>query len=248
MIYFILILTLSSCSYFQEETENKKELAQLHLQIGTGYLTRGNNPLAIKELKLAESFDPENTSILNNLGLAYFVRGEHTLAEGKLLKALQIDSNYTEARSNLARVYMAQKNYAKAIVELKTASKDLTYIKPERVWTNLGLAYFQDQKYELAEEALKKSLTLSRNYCPAYTLLGRSYYERNLYRKAAFTLDQAVFKCKEQVYDEPNFYGGLSYLKLGEKEKASAKMREILQKFPDGAYALKAKSVLSNIQ
>lgn len=236
-----------ACGSLGRNKENR-ELAALHLKIGTGYLTQGNYPLAIKELLIAESYDPRNTSILNNLGLAYFVRGEMPLAIEKLHAATKNDPGYTEARNNLARAYIQEHRHKEAVQELEIAVKDLTYTQPEKSWTNLGLAYFMDGRMEPAKSALVKAMELDRNYCPAYTIYGKVLYEQQLYLSAAQSLDQAVGKCRNYQYDEPNYYSALSYLKLGQRDTARAKLQEIITRFPDGEYARKARDLLPTIQ
>lgn len=249
--YTILLSLLTSCSLLPSLSDKEKEnreLAELHRRIGTGYLTKGNLPLATKELRKAEELDPNSVGILNNLGLAYFLRDKKELAIQKFQKAIEINPQYTEARNNLARVYLEQENYNLAIQHLKISTADLVYRFPEKSWTNLGLAYSKSNQLSLAKQAFEKAIALNRNYCPAFTLLGKNYYQQNDFTKAAFILDQAVFKCSKQNYDEPNYYSGLSYLKLGKKEEAKSRMMDILQKFPDGPYAFKAQSVLQSLQ
>lgn len=218
------------------------------MRIGTGYLTGGNLPLAIKELSIAKDLDPKNYAILNNLGLAYYYRQEYSLAGKEFQEALVISPNYTEARSNLSRVFISTEKYAEAIDILKVATRDLTYRQPEKIWANLGMAQLELKKYNDAELSLKKAITLNRHYCPAFTLLGKTHYKLEKYSLAAHVLDQAVFKCRTQYYDEPNYYGALSYLQLGKKNVARAKLKEIIDKFPNGNYAPKAIGILKTIQ
>src|ERR1039457_541074 len=112
--------------------ELHREQAQLHMRIGTGYLSQGKNPQALVELLKAEELDPEEPGIQNNLGLAYYVRKEYAFAEAHFLRAIKTFPKFTDARSNLGRLYTDLGRSDEAIAQLKIASRDLTYPVPER--------------------------------------------------------------------------------------------------------------------
>ena len=230
------------------QNKENRELAELHLKIGTGYLTQRNYPLALKELLTAEDLDGSNYAVLNNLGLAYYLMGEVPRAIEKLQGAVQANPQYTEARNNLGHAYIANKQYAEAEKQLDIAVKDLTYTNPEKSWTNLGHAYFMQQRFDNARFALNKAMSLNREYCPAFTLYGRVVYEEKKYLSASEALEQAVHKCRMYQYDEPTYYGALSYLKLGKRELAKAKLQEVITLFPQSEFAEKAKSLIESMQ
>ena len=73
LLLLCLIISVISCA----SKDVQKEQAQLHLQIGTGLLSKGQYPQALASLLQAEKLDPDNAEIQNNLGLAYFVRKEY---------------------------------------------------------------------------------------------------------------------------------------------------------------------------
>jgi type IV pilus assembly protein PilF len=245
-VLFILLQT-TACNLFSPPIESI-ERAELHLKIGTGYLNQGNYPLALRELLEAEKLNPQSPFILNNLALTYFARGEQALAIDKLKKSLQIKKDFSEARNNLARIYIETKQYPLAIDELLLATKDLTYLFPERTWTHLGLAYFMLENFSQAKTSLSKAIQLNNSYCPAHTLYGRTLFEQRQFSSASLALDQAANKCRQQTYDEANYYSALSYLKLGHKEEARARLLELVKIFPNGLYSERAQSILNTIQ
>ena len=245
--WIVIILSVSACTNKQKLKE-QRALAHLHLKIGTGYLTQGNLPLAIKELRIAQDLDPTNPSIMNNLGLAYYLRKELTLAKNQFEGALRQRPTFTEVRNNLARVHIDQKTYPAAIKELKIATQDLVYTKPEKTWNNLGYAYLKTKAFEPAREALRKAIDLNRKYCPAYTMYGKAYYEEKKFGKAADSLDQAVRKRQSSRFDEPVYYSALSHMKIGQMDEARAKLNEVIASYPDSPFAQKARSILKMIQ
>ena len=56
--------------------------------------------------------------------------------------------------------------------------------------------------------------------------------------------DNAVVICKPVKFDEPHYFSGLTYYKLGKTTSAIARMEEVVQLYPQGHYAKRAESML----
>jgi type IV pilus assembly protein PilF len=244
LLFFILFLSIS-CSSFRKEDQ---ELSLLHLQSGTALLNEGNYPQALSELLTAESLDPENPTIQNNLGLTYFFRERNDLAESHIRKALKLHPEYTDARNNLSRILIERGKYQEAIQEAQAANNDLTYPNPEKPLINLGLAQFKLRQFEISKKTFQKAVEIQRDNCLAQSYYGRSLFELRDYRRAAEALDRAVGFCQRSQFDEPHYYSALSYFELGLNEKAEARFEELLKLYPQGKYVDKAKSMLDTIQ
>lgn len=200
------------------------------------------------ELRVAEKLDSQNPTIHNNLGLAYFVRQTYPQAEKHLQTALALNPKYTDARNNLGRLYIEMNLFDQAIRNLEEANKDLTYPYPDKTLTNLGIAYFKKGDFQTARTHLKKSLGMKRQNCLTYHYYGRCLYELNDYQLAAQSFDQAIALCKGASFDEPHYFGALSYFKLGDRPRAIARLEELLTQFPDGKYIGQTKSMLKMIK
>lgn len=225
-----------------------KEKADLHMQIGTTWLTKGKYPLALKELLLAEQNDSTNPIIQNNLGLTYFVMKRYHLAIKHLKRALDLNSKYTEARNNLGRVHIETGDYQRALAELSVVAEDLTYPEPEMAQFNLGLAKFKMGEYSSAQSYFLNSLEMKRDFCAAHAYYGRCFFEQKAATKAAKALDRAVLICRKSRYDEPQYFSALSYLQLGQTEKAASRLRELMDAYPNSEYARKAEEVIEKIR
>lgn len=243
---FTICAAITACSTASRENDERK--AQALLQIGTAHLIKGNYPLALKNLLEAEKYSPNDAIIQNNLGLAYYVRQKYELAEKHFAKAVSLRAEYTDARNNLGRLYVDMGAYDKAIKQLTIADNDLTYTRPEKVWTNLGYAYFAKGDYNKAKTYLLKAVKARRNDCESLSYYGRSLYETKEYRHAAETLDQAIRLCASNRYEPPHFYSALAYLKLGRQNEAEARLEEILKLYPESEYAKKSRELLETMR
>jgi Tfp pilus assembly protein PilF len=222
--------------------------ADLHLQIGTGYLSKGLYPQAMQELLHAEEYDPDNPVILNNLGLAYFVRGRLKTAEEKFRKALRFSPKFSEAKNNLGRLLIDAGRTSEALKILHEVENDLTYEYQEKTYSNLGMAYFNLGQFQKAEEYLLKSLEIRRDNCATASFYGRTLYEEKRLEASAQALDQAIEFCRSSRYEEPIFFSAMSYFSLGNKEKSRARIEELLKDYPKSKYYAKAKGMLELLQ
>jgi type IV pilus biogenesis/stability protein PilW len=235
-----LLLALAACA---TTSKTDRERAMLHFQIGTGYLSGGQYPLAMKELLQAEQLDPKNPLILNNLGLAYYVRGKLKPAEEKFRAAVHEEPKFSEAKNNLGRVLIDLNRSSEALRVLREAEADLTYQFPEKTLSNIGMAYFTGGDYKKAEEYLARSLVI-RRHCTTADYYGRTLLEMKRLQQSAKALDQAIEVCRNEHFEEPIYYSAMSYFSLGEKEKTRARLGELLKEYPKSKYVAKAKGML----
>lgn len=229
-------------------TNDNKHKAQLHLELGTSYLSRGEYPQALSELLIAENLDSSNPVVQNHLGIAYYVRGRMDLAEEHVRRAVKLAPKYTDARNNLARILMDQEKLEEAQKLLIVAEKDLTYLEPEKTYLNLGMLEFKKKNYSQAVPHFKKSLELKRNNCTAGHYYGRTLYELRRYNIAAVALDQAVEWCQASGFEEPLYYSALTYYSLGDRDRVRARVNELIKLKPESALVPKAQALLALIK
>ncbi len=221
----------------------KREQADLHLQIGTGHLLKGHYPQALAELQEAERLDPDSALIQNNLGLAYFMGKHLELAQQHLYKALVLNPKYSDARNNYGRLFIELTRYDDAITELTQVTKDLTYSNPEKAFVNLGLAYLKKGEIKTALNNFKKSLEANNRFCPGHNYYGQALFQLQKYHEAIESFETALRLCNNH-YDEAHYFSALSYFKIGQREKAIARLQEVSKLYPESEYAPKAQAML----
>lgn len=245
LILIIAALYVMGCGSFGKRDS---ELAELHLRVGTSQLQSGDYPSALKELLHAESLDPNNSQIQNNLGLAYYVRDRFDLAEVHIRKALTLDPKYTDARNNLSRVLIDRAKYSEAAQEARMVIADLTFPTPEKGWINLGIAQFKLNQFDESKRSFLKAIQLQKENCLANSYFGRSLFELKDYKKSTEALDKAVGYCQSMLFDEPHYYSAMSYLQMGDKKRAEARFDEVIKLYPNGKYIDKSKEWLEMIR
>ena len=88
---------------------------------------------------------------------------------------------------------------------------------------------------------------MNRTHCLAHTLFGRSELELDDFAHASAELDRAIVFCKQSRFDEPHYYSGISYFRMGNREKGMARMQEVLKYYPNGKYAARAKNMIDEM-
>jgi len=242
-LLFFLLFSVGCVSF----SENKEKVA-LHIQLGASFFDSGNYALALSEFLKAEALDSSNPAVQNNLGLTYFMREKYDTSEKHFRKALQIESKFTDARNNYARLLIERGRYIDAERELKVVLADLTYGGTEKAYINLGLSYFNQQKYSLAKDSFLKAIDQQQDSCIANSYYGRSLFEMKEYKRSLVALDRAINFCQKSSFDEPHYYSALAFYRLGEKEKSIVRFAEVVKLYPQGRFQDRSRAMLDLIR
>ncbi|MCB0413839.1 MAG: tetratricopeptide repeat protein [Bdellovibrionales bacterium] len=245
-IFFILfLLFLTGCG--TSEKSNQKEAAMVHLNLGSSLMQDGLIPQGYAELLKAKALDPNNPEIYNNIGVAYTLRKKSDKAIDSFKKALELSPKYTDAMNNLGRTYCDTGQLNSCLTILLQAQNDLTYPYPEKIISNIGYAYFLQGKYQLAKTKYKESLSINPKQCKTFYYYGRTIYELEDFEQSSELFDKSIKLCTKFNFEEPRYFSGMSYLKLGKLDLAQAKFEELIYKAPLTDYAQRAKQMLKLI-
>jgi type IV pilus biogenesis/stability protein PilW len=135
-----------------------------------------------------------------------------------------------DAHYNLGVQTLNEGNYQAALIELRKAER----FRPRdpRIHSALGLAYFYAQRYDDAEGAYRKALSLQRDYSEAHMNLGALYARQG-------KCDQAIAEFRDAL--ENPFYAtpakayhniGLCQRLLGEIEEAERSLKDAVNLDP----------------
>jgi type IV pilus assembly protein PilF len=132
----------------------------------------------LKAIELDDS-NAEAAHLVALLYLDFCSRGpsECRLSEAEKQARLAISDrpDFREAKNTLAVVLINEHRYADAIAVLKPLTEDILYQTPENAWGNLGWAYLQQGAYDLAIDALKRSVAAQPVFCVGSYRLGLAF-------------------------------------------------------------------------
>jgi tetratricopeptide (TPR) repeat protein len=107
-------------------------------------------------------------------------------------KALALKTDYAPAMNNLGTAYLAQQNWDAAIVCFKAITSDMLYVTPHFPLSNLGLAYYNQKKYDLSVKYYQQALKVEPGFPPAIRGLGRTYQAQGKHVEAIVVLEEGV--------------------------------------------------------
>lgn len=241
LLNFLSVTIFFGCATSKED----KELAYNHYRVGYSLLSRNQNEKALDQLLMANKLDPDNALILNHLGLAYYFQKEYELAIIALKNSITKNPMYSEAHNNIGRIYLDIKDFVQARKHLQIAASDLTYPHKDKVWLNMGLSYFYENKFENSKSFFLKSISANRQNCLAYNYYGRSLIELEDFKKATTAFDQAIYHCKGRGFDEAHYYSAISLFRVGDKANAIARLYEGRKLYPNGPNKKKIDEMLN---
>ena len=237
----ILFFLLIGCT-----TVGKKELSEIHTQIGIGYLNVGNYPAAFRELQEAKTLDPNNPEIYNNLGVVCYHRKRYRQSVDFLTKAIELKSDYSTAKSNLARTYIEIKKYKQANLLLKEVIDDLKFRSPEQAHDYLGLMHFRQGKLDKAILEFRKAIELNNKYCPAWYNYAVAQYKNKKFNETSRSIDLYIGMCN--VFEDALYYGGLSYYRSGNKKASRKFFRNLVKNYPNSKYRNTSARILNKMK
>ena len=196
----VMIGFLTGCM----SNENLKKQGESSRNLGEAYMSQGNYTAALKEFLAAEQLTPGDPYLQNDLGLIYMARDRLDLSIQHFKKALALKPNYAPAMNNMGTAYLAQQNWDAAITCFKSITGDLLYATPHYPLSNLGLAYYNQKKYDLSAKYYADALRLDPKFQPAIRGLSRVYQAQGKYPEAIALLEDGVnaWPKSAEIYSE----------------------------------------------
>jgi len=242
-----LLLSAGCASSVQRaEKEQRLRKANSHFNLGIDYIRKDRVALGIRELLLAESFDPKDPRIHQTLGNAYWMRGKREEAEKQYLRTLEIDPSYHESRLNLAVLYNQLDRFEDSLAHSSKLADDATFPGPWRALANMGFSEYRLGRVEEARHTLQLAIDYRDDYWPALLYLGILEAEEGR-RLEGLSLLQRVLEQEPglEIQAEANYRIGEIYIALGERERAIGHLRAAVAQAPGGPWSEKSEEYLS---
>ena len=219
--------------------------AKGHLGMGATHLREGRITQALKELLMAEQYDPENADVQHHLGVAYQYKLRLKQAETHVKRALALRKDFPEAHNTLGGIYTTMKRYDEALTQFNLALSNVLYLTPQYAHYNIGLVYFEQERYEQALPGFQKAVDLAPTWSFAYYHIGRCYHALKRLEEAREAFEKAVRYASN--YALAHFYLAEVYLELNQPEKARENYNKVIKIAPTHKLSEQARKRLTTI-
>jgi Tfp pilus assembly protein PilF len=129
------------------------------------------------------------------LGMAYLGNGSLEAAEKSFQRIVELNDDNYDAALNLGYVLIASKKYGESRKVLEKILDDGEYVYPEKVYTNIGLSYLEQNQCAKANPYFQKSVLLDPTMSIAHFNLGKCASKSKNYKSAVSHFQKAVDFC-----------------------------------------------------
>ena len=191
-IALILLLSLSflACAGTTRQKEDDRREGEIHMQMGSNYLNKGNIELAMFELTKAARLIPRDPEVHFALGTVYLLREEPELAVEEFQRTLELDKKHADAFNNLGYAYLKLGKWDEAIESCQKALDEVSYDTPERAMTIIGWAYYKKGESVRGLDMLKRALNIKDNQPDTENKIATIYIEEGRLDKAKIILSE----------------------------------------------------------
>ena len=205
--------------------------AKMHTELGSLYFQDGNLIVALEELTIAISINPNYAQAYSTRGLVLYYIKELESADKDFRKALELDNKDPEINNNYGWFLCQIGREKESIAYFQRAIKNPLYQTPETAFLNAGTCYIKLGDLASAEEYIGKNLRFNRENPQALYQLAVISYKQGNYDAAKKRLQDVV-----QLSD-PSAETLWLFIKvsrrLGESEPESSFTSQLRRKFPD---------------
>lgn len=209
--------------------------AKRQVELGQGYMTRGDLETARDKLRRALELDPRSADAHTLMAVLHERINRPQIAEEHYRRAAELKPEDGAASNNLAVFLCGGGNYAESEKYFQVAFNDPFYKTPAVAYANAAVCADKAGDAERSEAYFRKVLELDRNNQTALYALAKACFQRgDLLRARAFV---QRFEATGAVDADLLELGAQVEEGLGDKAAAADYRRQRLEKFPDAPSA-----------
>lgn len=213
-------------------TAKDRTSARISYDLGINAFDRGDNREALRALSASAKQDPYLPDAHHALGLVYHSMGKLDQALAQYREALRLRPKFSEASNNMGILLIDMGHYDDAVAAFEVALSDILYATPTLAEGNMGWAYYQMGKVDLALEHIGNAVASDPQFCRGYEWLmrialhedkpadavanGRRFY------KHCVNNGQIAATLQPDYRAEIDYYLALGHLKQGNRSAAVA--------------------------
>jgi type IV pilus assembly protein PilF len=160
------------------EAGDPRNRARLHTELASLYYGRGNMGVALEELRIAVSADPNYAMAYGLFGMVYMDLKENSLAEQNFERALRLAPNEPDLNHNYGW-YLCQTSREKdSIKYFLQAIRNPLYPSPWRSYSAAGTCSVRAKNVKDADEFFQRALRLEPDEPNSLLQLGQIRYQQ----------------------------------------------------------------------
>jgi len=160
------------------ELSDPRNRAKVHAELAGLYYGRGNMAVALEELRIAASADPNYALTYSIFGLVYMDLRENRLAQENFERALRLSPNDPDINHNYGRFLCQTGREADSIKYFLQAVRNPLYPAPWRSYSAAGLCALRKDNLKDAEQFFLSALRLEPDDPGAQLYLGQIRYRQ----------------------------------------------------------------------
>ncbi|MDH3342657.1 MAG: type IV pilus biogenesis/stability protein PilW [Gammaproteobacteria bacterium] len=239
-LIFVIALVLSGCggnSNVKEDQEEKdlKQASLTNVQLGVGYLRRGDYKVA--EEKLLKAIDQDTDNVVAYTTMAFLMMQLNKLEEAEeyYLAALDIKGNDPDLHNSYGTYLCRAGRINDAMLEFKEAYTNPFYKNAYLAYSNAGTCLLQEGKYKQAEKMLRRAVKKQPELSGALISLAELGVKTKKYMMARAFIER--YHAINKPSAESLWLQVQAERALGAKEHYYKYARQLLDEFPDSEQA-----------
>jgi type IV pilus assembly protein PilF len=186
---FVAVSLAACVSTEKRSGESKSDAAAYNMQLGVGYLQKGNLAVAQEKLERSYKENPRDPNVNSALALLYERLNEPKKADMHYREAVRLAPKNPDISNNYA-VYLCRTGRAEeGVKRFMVVAKNPIYRKPEAAFTNAGVCLRNAKKDSEAEQNFLRALQIRPNYAEAAYQLGDLEFGRGRLKEARARVD-----------------------------------------------------------
>ena len=150
--------TEQAAAPIERVAQHNPKAATVNVDLGYGYLKRGNYQRSHSKFLLALQQNPNDPVVHTGLAFYFQTTGQPDKAKRYFLQAIKIAPNTGSVHNNYGTFLCSQGQYKAAISEFETAISISSYVRDGQALENAGLCAMKMPDMALAKSYFKKAL------------------------------------------------------------------------------------------
>ncbi|MEI6413934.1 MAG: type IV pilus biogenesis/stability protein PilW [Pseudomonadota bacterium] len=237
--WFGFLVFLSGCQRnpvkpAETPADNRTETsgpADIYVQLGAAYLSKGNLPVALQNLQKALALDAKNSQAHNFMGMLQEHLGNSPQAEEHFRQAAALSPGDSDIHNAYGNFLCNQQRFEEADREFRQALDNPLFSNPWMPLTNAGQCARRSGDPVRAEGYLRRALSLNPSYSRAVAGMANAQFDQGHYPAARGYIQR--YLGAYPATPDMLWLAIRTERKLGDLKSAAQYQQTLLTRFPD---------------